>query len=137
MLTDDPQAGGLTLDRAAEIERGEGSPATEAERKTLARVQAVVRPFFTPAAMRKVAAAKCIYKAASPIQKRRLWDMTFAEVVAEHRASARQAVPGRPRAAARAPRRRSVRTWGVGRPHAPPQATPQTQTNPHLNGPTI
>jgi hypothetical protein len=103
----DPDVGEVTLRRVSEIERGEGPPPTAAEREALAKVQALTRRMFPPGTRRRVRAAERIYQAASPSQKRRLLDMTFGEIVAEHRAAA---CGGRSRGSTRSPRRRSVRS---------------------------
>ena len=133
LVTSDAQAGGVPLGRLCEIEQGEGPPATELERKAMAKLTAHLQQSPSWQRMEKAFAAAGkvvaklesekaveglrIYKAAPPAQQRRMAHMTGRQIVALHRLGALSpARPGRnPRPVAREPRRRQTvrRAHGV------------------------
>jgi hypothetical protein len=127
-------SGGMTCARWIDIERGDGEPATEAERAGIEEFESrpAIRALFLKLreAAPTIRAAKHIYENAEPHEQRRLENMTHSEVVAWHRAT-KQARPvsgvvvhERASAAAR-PRerraRRSQRSSARGDPDPEPE----------------
>src|SRR5215211_6735561 len=113
VFTTDPHAGGVSLGRACEIERGEGPPPTAAERGALAKLQAVARKIVDPETVEQWAVVKPMYEAAPPHLKKRLGRLTIKEAADALTFSpalkGSVARPGRVQVAARSPRTRSVR----------------------------
>jgi hypothetical protein len=85
--------GGVTFARLIDIERGDGEPATEAERAEIEEFES--RPGIRALVLKlqesapTIRAAKHIYENAEPHEQRRLENMTHSQVVAWHRATNR------------------------------------------------